>query len=144
MFGLWVGTERLLGEGHYYIQGVGYATIEDILGGRLNQPGFLLLLVAAKLLATALTLGSGASGGVFSPLLFLGATAGGVMGLAVHSIAPGVGLDAPSMAIVGMQQISQGPSLLDERLNRIQQTGGLKSGGSSGSSSAIASHHAQP
>lgn len=102
MYCLWMGSQRLMGEGHYYIEGVGYATIEDILGGQLDQPGLLLILVVAKLLATALTLGSGASGGVFSPLLFLGATAGGVMGLVVHSIAPGAGLDAPSMAIVGM------------------------------------------
>ncbi len=54
--------------GHYYIQGVGYATIQDVLSG-FQYPLFLLLLLfAAKLLATSVTLGSGASGGVFSPL----------------------------------------------------------------------------
>ena len=46
--------------------------------GHSQQPEYpaylLLLLFAAKLLATSLTLGSGASGGVFSPALFLGAT----------------------------------------------------------------------
>jgi CIC family chloride channel protein len=102
MYGLWLGSQRLIGQGHYYIEGVGYATIEDVLTGDLNKPTLLLVLVAAKLLATALTLGSGASGGVFSPLMFLGATAGGLLGLWIKSIAPGIGLDAPSMAIVGM------------------------------------------
>ena len=77
--------------GHYYIQGVGYATIEDILRDALKEPGLLLLLIVAKLLATGLTLGSGASGGVFSPLLFLGATAGGSMGLLMENIAPNLG-----------------------------------------------------
>ena len=60
--------------GHYSVQGVGCATVQDILMGT-NLPLYLLvLLFALKLLATSVTLGSGASGGVFSPLLFLGAT----------------------------------------------------------------------
>ena len=88
--------------GHYYIQGVGYATIDDILRDVLKEPGLLLLLIGAKLLATGLTLGSGASGGVFSPLLFLGATAGGAMGLLMANIAPNLGLGPPAMAVVGM------------------------------------------
>ena len=56
--------------GHYYIQGVGYATIDDILRDALKEPGLLLLLIGAKLLATGLTLGSGASGGVSRPYCF--------------------------------------------------------------------------
>src|SRR5262249_7594040 len=39
---------------HYYVEGVGYATIMDILRGGLDAAGFLLLLGAAKLLATCL------------------------------------------------------------------------------------------
>jgi len=73
----------------------------------------------------------------FTPVV--GGLGGGIGGGAVG----GVGGFGPGgqFGPTAMQQISQGPSLLDERLNRIQQTGGLKSGGSSGSSSAIASHH---
>ena len=62
--------------GKYYVEGVGYATIADILEGMLSAPGFLLLLCGLKLLSTCLSLGSGASGGVFSPALFMGATLG--------------------------------------------------------------------
>ena len=62
--------------GHYYVEGVGYATILDVLSGRIAIFGMLLALPVLKLLATSLTLGSGASGGVFSPSLFMGATLG--------------------------------------------------------------------
>src|SRR5271165_2091327 len=81
LYGFMAFSERLFGQpNHYYVQGVGYATIMDILRGDLTAPGFLMLLVAAKLLLTCLTLGSGASGGVFSPAMFLGAALGGAFG----------------------------------------------------------------
>jgi len=63
--------------GHYYVEGVGYATIQATLTSQLNGAWFLLLLYVCKLLATSLSLGSGASGGIFSPSLFMGATLGG-------------------------------------------------------------------
>jgi CIC family chloride channel protein len=88
--------------GEYYVQGVGYATIEDILVGTLSSPGFLLVLVALKLLATALTLGSGASGGVFSPGLFVGAGLGGCLGAIVKAIDPGFPIEPSLFAVAGM------------------------------------------
>jgi chloride channel protein, CIC family len=88
--------------GHYYVQGVGYATIEDVLRAALTSPGFLFLLVGLKLLATCLTLGSGASGGVFSPCLFLGASLGGAFGLALRAAFPDWGLEPSAFAIAGM------------------------------------------
>ena len=63
--------------GHYYVEGVGYATIQAILLGQLFGAGLLFLLFLCKLLATSLSLGSGSSGGIFSPSLFMGATIGG-------------------------------------------------------------------
>jgi len=92
-------------KGHYYIQGVGYATIEDVLREEtLAQMslGFLLLLAVAKLLATSLTLGSGASGGVFSPGLFLGATTGAAFGIVAHDIFPDLELPVSTFAVAGM------------------------------------------
>jgi len=74
--------------GHYYVQGVGYATIVDILKGLLTSPWLLLILLSTKLLATFLTLGSGASGGIFSPSLYIGATLGGAFGGIVHMAFP--------------------------------------------------------
>ncbi len=88
--------------GHYYVQGVGYATVEDILRGTLSSPTFLLLLVGAKLLATSLTLGSGASGGIFSPCVFLGAALGGFFGTVVQQFFPELAIDPAVFTVAGM------------------------------------------
>jgi CIC family chloride channel protein len=88
--------------GHYYIQGVGYATILDVLLGNLTNPWFLLLLVVLKLAATSLSLGSGASGGVFSPALFVGATSGAAFGQLCLVLVPWVNVGIPTFAVAGM------------------------------------------
>jgi len=88
--------------GHYYIQGVGYSTVQDILMKNLTVPSLLLLLFGAKLLATSITLGSGGSGGIFSPSLFLGATLAGGYGLLLNHAYPTLQLDIVGMAVVGM------------------------------------------
>ncbi len=88
--------------GHYHVEGVGYATVQDILSGAQNQWYLLLILFFLKLLATSLALGSGASGGVFSPALFLGATLGGGYGLLLHLIFPGLDISPPAFAVAGM------------------------------------------
>ncbi|MDA3922167.1 MAG: chloride channel protein [Salinisphaera sp.] len=98
----------MLQTGHYYIEGVGYATVQDILENVLTNPWLLLLLFAAKLLATSVTLGSGASGGVFSPALYLGATLGGAFAVAVQHIVPGFHLSVATMAVLGMAGVVAG------------------------------------
>ena len=87
---------------HYYVQGVGYATIMDILNGGLTAAGFLLFLGVAKLLATCLTLGSGASGGVFSPCMFIGAAVGAGCSSALAGLLPGLALNPVHFAVAGM------------------------------------------
>ncbi len=91
--------------GYYYIQGVGYATIQDILVGTLSNPALLALLFVSKILANALTLGSGGSGGIFSPSLFLGATLGAAFGVAANSLFPGLGISPAHFAVIGMAAI---------------------------------------
>jgi CIC family chloride channel protein len=88
--------------GQYYVQGVGYATIMDILVEALKDPWFLLLLMVLKLLSTCLSLGSGASGGVFSPALFIGATGGAAFAYLCNAVFPGMHPDVPTFAIAGM------------------------------------------
>lgn len=88
--------------GHYYVEGVGYSTIQDILNGLLTAPGLLILLLAAKLLATSLTLGSGASGGVFSPSMFIGACLGAAFAYAARGLFPDLPLDPVASAVMGM------------------------------------------
>jgi len=91
--------------GHYYIQGVGYATIQDILVGTLSDPALLALLFVGKLLTNSLTLGSGGSGGIFSPSLFLGATLGAAFGVIANSLFPGVDINPAHFAVIGMAAI---------------------------------------
>ena len=88
--------------GHYYIEGVGYSTIQDILAMTLRGAGFLLLLMAMKLFATALTIGSGGSGGIFSPSLFIGASFGGAYGIVLKSFFPNLGISPSAFAVAGM------------------------------------------
>ncbi|MCK1462970.1 chloride channel protein [Bradyrhizobium sp. 2] len=88
--------------GHSYVDGVGYSVIQAIFDQRMSAIGLLALLFFFKLLATTISLGCGASGGIFSPSLYLGATLGGAFALGVAAILPDVGLTAPSGAIVGM------------------------------------------
>ena len=92
----------LVSYGHYYIQGVGYATIQATLAGQLAGGAFLLLLFACKLLATTISLGSGSSGGIFSPSLFMGATLGAAFAGLIGVLLPGVPISAPAFAMVGM------------------------------------------
>ena len=92
--------------GHYHVQGVGYATVQDVLSGDVSW--LLLVLFALKLLVTSLTLGSGASGGVFSPALYLGATLGGVYGLVLHQLFPGLPIQPEAFAVAGMAGVVGG------------------------------------
>jgi len=95
-----VGFTHLFG--HPFINGVGYGVIQSILEERMTFPALLVILFVAKILATSISLGSGASGGIFSPLLFIGATLGAGLGFGALAIAPHIDLSPASCAIIGM------------------------------------------
>ncbi len=88
--------------GHYYVEGVGYATIQVILTGQLTTIWLLGLLFICKMLATTLSLGSGSSGGIFSPSLYIGATIGGAFAASLSALHLPIPVDIPSFAMVGM------------------------------------------
>jgi CIC family chloride channel protein len=94
--------------GHYYVEGVGYATVMDVMSGTLRSFWVLLALLVLKLVVTSLTLGSGASGGVFSPSLFMGAMLGGAYGVALDALFPGLHLDPNALALAGMAGVVAG------------------------------------
>jgi CIC family chloride channel protein len=96
--GLLVGV---IGSQLPYVFGSGYGTINAALEGRIGI-GVLALLLVAKLAATSITLGSGATGGVFAPALFLGAVAGGAFGGAVHTLFPATSASSGAYALVAM------------------------------------------
>jgi CIC family chloride channel protein len=84
-----------------HVFGVGYEAINEALHGNLAWE-FMLLLVVLKIFAVSITLGSGGSGGIFAPSLFIGAMLGGAVGTVVHSIWPTSAAGAGAYALVGM------------------------------------------
>jgi CIC family chloride channel protein len=79
----------------------GYETIKLTLYGQMGLL-LLLVLVVLKLIATSLTLGSGNSGGIFAPALFMGAVAGGVFGIIAQHLFPDSTATPGAYALVGM------------------------------------------
>ena len=86
----------------------GYATIQDVLTDKLSAFHLLLLLFVLKLLVTSLTLGSGASGGIFSPSLFMGATLGAAYGVVLNWCFPGMDKGLSGFAVAGMAGVVGG------------------------------------
>ncbi|HZV47659.1 MAG TPA: chloride channel protein [Thermodesulfovibrionales bacterium] len=104
--GLGVG---LIGLYFPQIFGVGYETIELALYGKI---GLVLVsaLILIKILATSLTLGSGGSGGVFAPALFIGAMLGESYGKLTEAIIPSIAIPSGACALVGMGAVFSGAS----------------------------------
>jgi len=84
-----------------HIFGVGYEAINQALTGKLVW-SFMLLLLATKILAVSVTIGSGGSGGIFAPSLFIGAMLGGAVGTVMQSIWPLATGGPGAYALVGM------------------------------------------
>ncbi len=94
----------ILGAGGFFfpqVLGVGYGAIDLALMQKLAW-WLLLVLIVVKILATSITIGSGGSGGIFAPSLFMGAMAGGFFGTVVHQLFPTVTASAGAYSIVGM------------------------------------------
>ena len=94
--------------GQYYVDGVGYATVQAVLTGQISTFWLLGLLCVCKALATSLSLGSGSSGGIFSPSLFIGATLGGGFAALVNGAGLPIQLSIPAFAMVGMGAVVGG------------------------------------
>jgi CIC family chloride channel protein len=83
------------------IFGVGYETIDKALQNNLIWK-LAFALVFIKILATSLSLGSGGSGGIFAPSLFLGAMLGSFFGTVVSWIFPSLDIFPGAYALVAM------------------------------------------
>lgn len=81
------------------VLGGGHGLIQAVLDSRFTL-GVLVILLGGKILATALTVGSGGSGGLFAPSLVIGALLGGLVGQGLSSL--GLVADPESFALVGM------------------------------------------
>src|SRR5271156_5964087 len=87
--------------GQYFVDGVGYATVQAVLAGQISTFWLLGLLAVCKFFATSPRFGSGSSGGIFSPSLFMGATLGGGFAALLNAFLP-LQLSVPAFAMVGM------------------------------------------
>lgn len=87
--------------------GVGYPVLGNAVAGRYAI-GFLLLLMAGKIVATSLTIGIGGSGGVFAPSLFVGAMLGSAFGAVAHMWLPGIAGPAGAYGLIGMGAVFAG------------------------------------
>lgn len=79
----------------------GYGWIQMALEGKMFW-GTMLLLAFLKILGTSCTIGSGGSGGVFGPSVFIGAMLGGAFGFLGHQVAPGWVVNPNSFVLVGI------------------------------------------
>ena len=104
-----------VGYGSGYVPGGAFTEIgpvDQMLSGEstfmLVNPTFLglvcllIALAGFKMIATSITLGSGGSGGVFAPSLFIGAALGATFGILANDIFPSVISDYGAYSIVGM------------------------------------------
>jgi len=87
--------------------GVGYPTVDKVLGGVMVFK-IVLLLAILKLIATAVCYASGNAGGIFGPSLFMGAMLGAAVGHVAHTVAPGHTATAGAYALVGMGTVFAG------------------------------------
>ncbi len=96
---VWGSRGLLVGNGHLAIP-------SEVFGGIAWY--LLVLLALGKTIATAATLGSGGSGGVFTPTLFIGAALGGGLGRLAATIFPHAGLHPQAWGLVGMAGLVAG------------------------------------
>ena len=100
--GLAVGVIALV---YPHVLGVGYEATDAALS-ELYPLGLLVALVALKMAATAISLGCGFGGGVFSPSLFIGAMIGGAYGILATSAFPELSSGHGAYTIIGMGAVA--------------------------------------
>ncbi len=100
--GLAVGA---IGIFYPHVLGVGYEATDAALSGRYEL-WLLLSLVVFKLAATAISLGTGFGGGVFSPSLIMGAMLGGAFGILATGVFPELSSGHSAYTIVGMGAVA--------------------------------------
>lgn len=107
------------------VYGGGWGAIKHVL---LSQAavGTLLLIALAKIVATSLTIGSGGSGGVFGPTLFIGGMLGGAVGVLGKTFWPEVVTEPAAYVLVGMSAFFAGVANapLGALLMTCEMTGG--------------------
>jgi CIC family chloride channel protein len=79
----------------------GYGWLEQAILGQMTV-ATMVTIILAKTLATSVTLGSGMSGGMFAPALFVGGMSGGIVGFTAHKYYPDIVTQPGGYVLVGM------------------------------------------
>ena len=89
---------------------MGYGWLQLAIDGRTAElaVGTMLILVVLKIVATSLTIGSGGSGGVFAPGLYIGGMLGGGLWGLLHNRLPGMPAQSAPFVIVSMMALFGG------------------------------------
>jgi len=94
----------ILGLSFPQIFGVGYSAMNVALQGNM-EIWLLFALIFLKILASSITLGSGSSGGIFAPSLFMGAMTGGFFGNILNKLWPGATAGPGAYSLVAMSAV---------------------------------------
>lgn len=89
------------------VYGDGWGWIQLAILGKMGI-GLMIGVALAKIVATAFTISSGGSGGVFGPTLFIGGMIGGAVGLASHHFFPHIVAQPEAFIVVGMASFFAG------------------------------------
>lgn len=92
------GFPGVCGNGYFVTNAILHGDLEKTTGGFAQLSGLLV----AKLLVTAITVGAGTVGGVFTPTMFLGADAGALFGIILHHLGCATSVPDGAFALVGM------------------------------------------
>ncbi len=90
------------------VLGRGYDVVGAVLQSRAGPAMVLLMLAAAKTVATGASFGSWGSGGIFAPVLFVGSSLGSAFGQIGERVFPSLVHDYGAFALVGMAAVLSG------------------------------------
>ncbi len=102
--GLLIG---LIGIKFPQVMGAGYSYMDQAMHEQYTWQ-ILAILGALKIVTTGLSFGSGTPGGLFAPVLFMGAMIGGAVGMAERQIVPQLAIPVGAYALVGMGTLFAG------------------------------------
>lgn len=97
----------LIGIKYPQIMGAGYTYMNQAMHEQYTWQ-VLLILGALKIFGTGLSFSSGTPGGLFAPVLFMGAMIGGAVGLVAQLVAPHLAIPVGAYALVGMGTLFAG------------------------------------
>ncbi|HIP62728.1 MAG TPA: CBS domain-containing protein [Archaeoglobus profundus] len=107
--------------------GMGYGYVQEVIDGKIMLD-IIILAIFGKILATAFTVGSGGSGGVFGPTVVIGGFVGGLVGYIFHQLFPDIVVQPTGYILVGIASLIAGAckTPIAAVLMTVEMTGGYE------------------